>query len=68
MRLQPHLPRHPPRTAFVSTPMCLDCTKRMQLVSVVQHARFTNLDVREFKCDVCASTTSEVVARVDTQP
>jgi hypothetical protein len=37
----------------------------MRIVSVVPHARFTNLDVREFKCEVCGATTSDVVARVE---
>jgi len=37
----------------------------MRIVSVVPHPRFTNLDVREFKCDACGDSTSDVVARVE---
>jgi hypothetical protein len=36
----------------------------MRLVSIVPHARFRNLDVRDFECS-CGASVSDIVARVD---
>jgi hypothetical protein len=58
------LPRQLPRSPIASNPICLDCAKPMRLVSVVPHDRFKNLDVRNFECEVCRATASDVVARV----
>jgi hypothetical protein len=53
--------RSPPATV----PPCRDCSHPMRIVSVVPHDRFQNLDVRNFRCEVCGADTSDVVARVE---
>ena len=41
---------------------CVTCGQGMNLVSIEPHARFHNLDIRNFVCE-CGATASAVVAR-----
>jgi hypothetical protein len=54
-----------PSSPIASVPICLDCSNPMRIVSVVPHDKFKNLDVRNFKCEICGAKTSDVVARVE---
>lgn len=58
----PKSPGPPP----LRSPTCSTCGQTLRLITLAPHERFTNLDVRNFVCDGCGETESDMIARSGT--